>query len=114
MEVQEIKKKSPGKYPEEIKKQAIELFNASLPEYGTRVNTARHICKLLGIGTTETVLSWVRQTEIDDGLREGVSSDQAEEVRRLKREVAELKRANGILRAASAFFAAELDRPQNR
>jgi transposase len=114
MEVKGNRKKSPGKYPEEIKKQAIELFKSSLPEYGTRVNTARHICELLGIGTTETVLSWMRQAEIDGGEREGITSEQSDEVRRLKREVAELKRANGILRAASAFFAAELDRPQSR
>jgi transposase len=114
MEVNENKKKSPGKYPEEIRKQAIELFRSSLHEYGTRVKTAKHICDLLGIGTTETVLSWVRQSEVDGGVRDGMTSEQIEEVRRLKREVAELKRANGILRAASAFFAAELDRPQSR
>jgi transposase len=114
MERQGSKKRSPGKYPEEIKKQAIELFRSLLPEYGTRVNTARHICELLGIGTTETVLAWARQSEVDGGAREGVTSEQVEEVRRLKREVAELKRANGILRAASAFFAAELDRPQSK
>jgi transposase len=85
-----------------------------LHEYGTRVKTAKHICDLLGIGTTETVLSWVRQSEIDGGERDGMTSDQIEEIRRLKRENVELKRANGILRAASAFFAAELDRPQNK
>jgi transposase len=114
MEAQENKKKRPGKYPEEIRKQAIGLFKSSLHEYGTRVKTAKHICDLLGIGTTETVLSWVRQSEVDGGERDGMTSDQIEEIRRLKRENAELKRANGILRAASAFFAAELDRPQSR
>jgi transposase len=114
MEAKENKKKSPGKYPEEIRKQAIELFKSSLHEYGTRVKTAKHICDLLGVGTIETVLSWVRQSEVDGGERDGMTSDQIEEIRRLKRENAELKRANGILRAASAFFAAELDRPQSR
>jgi transposase len=114
MEAKENKKRSPGKYPREIRKQAIDLFESSLHEYGTRVKTAKHICDLLGIGTTETVLSWVRQSEVDGGERDGITSDQLDEIRRLKRENAELKRANGILRAASAFFAAELDRPQNR
>jgi transposase len=106
--------KKPGKYPDEIRKRAIEMFRSSLPEYGTRVKTAQHICELLGIGTTETVLSRVRQTEVDDGVREGVTSDEREEIRQLRRENAELKRANGILKAASAFFAAELDRPLSR
>ena len=52
------------------------------------------------------------QAEIDDGSRPGVSTEESGELKRLKRENAELKRANGILKAASAFFAAELDRPQ--
>jgi transposase len=106
--------KKPGKYPDEIGKRAIEMFRSSLPEYGTRVKTAQHICELLGIGTTETVLSRVRQTEVDDGVREGVTSDGREEIRQLRRENAEPKRANGILKAASAFFAAGLDRPLSR
>ena len=53
----------------------------------------------------------VRQAEIDDGARPGVTTEDSAEVKRLKRENAELKRANSILKAASAFFAAELDRP---
>jgi transposase len=72
----------------------------------------RAVSDLLGIGTTETVRKWVRQAEIDDGSRPGVSTEESAELKRLKRENAELKRANGILKAASAFFAAELDRPQ--
>jgi transposase len=61
--------------------------------------------------TAETVRKWVRRAEIDGGLRPGVTSEENAEIRRLKREVAELRRANEILKAASAFFAAELDRP---
>jgi transposase len=71
------------------------------------------VSELLGIGTTETVRKWVRRAEIDDGSRPGVSTEESAELRRLKRENLELKRANGILKAASAFFAAELDRPQH-
>jgi putative transposase len=104
MEAHENRKKSPGKYPEEIRKQAIDLFISSLHEYGTRVKTAKHICGLLGIGTTETVLSWVRQSEVDGGERDGLTSNQIGKIRRLKRENAELKRTNGIPRAASVFF----------
>jgi transposase len=72
------------------------------------------IAAKLGIGTTQTLRNWVRQAEVDAGARPGVSSAEAEEVKALRREVAELRRANEILKAASAFFAAELDRPHRR
>jgi transposase len=68
----------------------------------------------LGIGSTETLRKWVRRAEIDDGTRPGVTSEESAEIRRLKREVAELRRANEILKAASPFFAAELDRLPQR
>ncbi|OCF84127.1 transposase [Nocardia brasiliensis] len=70
------------------------------------------VAELLGVGTPETVRKWVRQAQIDTGARPGVTSDESDELRRLRRENAELKRANAILKSASAFFAAELDRPQ--
>ncbi len=66
----------------------------------------------LGIGSAETLRKWVRQAEVDIGTRPGVSSDESAELRKLRAEVRELRRANEILKAASAFFAAELDRPQ--
>jgi len=53
----------------------------------------------------------VRQAEVDHGTRVGVTTEESVELKRLKREIAELRRANSILKAASAFFAAELDRP---
>jgi transposase len=68
----------------------------------------------LGIGCAETLRIWVRQAEVDTGQRVGVSSEEQAEIKRLKREVAELRRANEILKAASVFFAAELDRPPRR
>lgn len=68
----------------------------------------------LGIGTAETVRTWVRKAEVDAGQRPGTTSDEAAEIRRLRAENAELRRANEILKAASAFFAAELDRPSKR
>ena len=69
------------------------------------------VAQLLGVKTPETVRQWVRQAQVDAGARAGVSTQESAEVRRLRRENAELKRANAILKAASAFFAAELDRP---
>ena len=65
----------------------------------------------LGIGAPQTLLNWVRKTQVDAGQRPGVTSEESAEIKRLRREVAELRRANEILKAASAFFAAELDRP---
>ncbi|WNM30238.1 hypothetical protein RKE30_07380 [Streptomyces sp. Li-HN-5-11] len=58
--------------------------------------------------------TWVRKAEVDAGQRPGVTSDEAAEIMRLKAGNAELLRANEILKAASAFFAAELDRPSKR
>jgi transposase len=69
---------------------------------------------MLGIGTPETLRTWIRRDEVDAGKRPGVTSEIAAENKRLRREVAELRRANEILKAASAFFAAELDRPAKR
>jgi transposase len=60
------------------------------------------------------VRKWVRQAEVDTGQRPGTTSDESAELKRLRRENAELRRANEILKAASAFFAAELDRPSPR
>jgi transposase len=70
------------------------------------------VAQRLGIGTAETLRKWVRQAQVDAGSRPGVTSEESAELRRLRRENAELRRANEILKAASAFFAAELDRPQ--
>jgi transposase len=69
------------------------------------------VARLLGVGTAETVRKWFRQAEVDAGTRPGTTTDESAELKRLRRENAELRRANAILKTASAFFAAELDRP---
>ncbi len=63
----------------------------------------------LGYGV-ESVRSWVRQADIDDGVKPGVASDAVAEVQRLEQELREMKRANEILKRAASFFGAELDR----
>ena len=68
----------------------------------------RRVSELLGIGTPETVRTGCQQAEVDAGARPGVASEDSSELKRLKRENAELEGANAILRSASAFFAAEL------
>jgi transposase len=70
------------------------------------------VAKRLGIGSAETLRKWVRQAEIDAGSRSGVTGQESADLRKLRAEVRELRRANEILKAASVFFAAELDRPQ--
>lgn len=76
----------------------------------TRTGALRRVGEQLGINP-ETLRNWVAQTEIDEGHRPGVTTDEAKRIAELEREVKELRRANEILRTASAFFAAaELDR----
>jgi transposase len=70
----------------------------------------KRVADQLGVGV-ETLRGWVKQAEIDAGVKPGVTSAEAERVRQLEQENRELRRANEILRRASAFFAAELDRP---
>jgi transposase-like protein len=67
----------------------------------------------LGYGT-ESVRSWVRQADIDEGRTVGTTTGDAARIKALEQEVKELRRTNAILKSASAFFAAELDRPQKR
>jgi transposase len=63
--------------------------------------------------TAETVRKWVRRVEIDEGRKPGLTTDERERLKQLERENRELRRANEILKAASAFFAAELDGPRS-
>ena len=79
-------------------------------ELGTDYGTVQRVADQLGYGV-ESVRAWVRQADVDEGTRSGVSSEEAARVKALEQEVKELRRANAILKSASAFFAAELDRP---
>jgi transposase len=106
--------KKPKEYPREIRTQAVDLYNKCRDEYSSNMKAARHIADLLGIGSPDSIISWVKQNQADKGLRDGLNTEEKEEICRLRRENAELRRTNGILRAASAFFAAKLDRPQSR
>jgi transposase len=99
-------------YPPELRERAVRMVAQVRPEYPSDWPAICAVAEKLGIGTAETLRKWVRQAEVDAGTRPGISSEESAEIRRLKRENAELRRANEILKAASAFFAAELDRPQ--
>jgi transposase len=69
------------------------------------------VARLLGVGSAETVRTWVRRSEIEASSHAATTNEGATELNQLRRENAELRRANAILRAASGFFVAELDRP---
>jgi transposase len=100
-----------SKYPPELRERAVRMVAEVRASYGSQWAAIEGVAVKLGIGTVETLRIWVRQAEVDSGQRVGVSSEEHAEIKRLKREVAELRRANEILKAASIFFAAELDRP---
>jgi transposase len=99
-------------YPPELRERAVRLVAEVRPEYPSDWPAICAVASRLGIGSAETLRKWVRQAEVDAGTRPGVTSEESAEMRKLRAEVRELRRANEILKAASAFFAAELDRPQ--
>ena len=99
------------RYPPELKQRAVRMVAEVRADHDSEWAAMTKVSELLGVGTPETIRKWVRQGEIDAGSRSETTSEESSEVKRLKREVAELRRANAILKAASAFFAAELDRP---
>ena len=100
------------RYPPELKERAVRMVAEVRADEESEWAAMTRVSELLGVGTAETVRKWVRRAEVDRGARPGTTSEESAEVKRLKREVAELRRANAILRSASVFFAAELDRPQ--
>jgi transposase len=100
-------------YPPELRERAVRMVAEVRPGYPSDWPAICAVAAKLGIGSAETLRKWVRQAEVDDGKRPGVSSEESAELRKLRAEVRELRRANEILKAASAFFAAELDRPQS-
>jgi transposase len=100
------------RYPQELKDRAVRLVFESRDQYESEWAAIQSIATKLGIGSTETLRKWVRRAEVDAGERPGVTTQESAEVRKLRAEVRELRRANEILKAAAGFFAAELDRPQ--
>ena len=98
-------------YPRELRERAIALVCEVRSEYPSEYAAIEAVAKKLAIGTPETLRKWIRQDEIDGGVRSGVTTQESADLRKLRAENRELRRANEILKAASVFFAAELDRP---
>jgi transposase-like protein len=100
----------PNKFSPEVRERAVRMVFEHREEYDSEWSAMRSIATKIGC-TAETLRSWVRQAERDTGRRPGLTTAERERLKELERENRELKRANDILRKASAFFAqAELDR----
>jgi|TARA_B110000116_G_scaffold124418_1_gene107879 transposase len=106
-------KKRVGRYPVEVRERAVRMVREHEHEYPSQWKAIESISKKLGINY-ETLRVWVRRAETDDGERPGLTTDERAEMKRLAKENKELKRANEILKAASAFFGAELDRQSQK
>jgi len=99
-----------SKYPQELRERAVRMVFEHAPEHPSQWATIRSVAAKLDC-TTECLRRWGRQAERDAGQRPGLTTGEQQRIKDLERENRELKRANDILRTASAFFAqAELDR----
>ena len=99
----------PGRYPQELRERAVRLVFEHQDEHASQWAAICSIAPKFGM-SAETLRKWVRRAETDDGLRPGLTSDEREELRRLRRENRRLQQEREILKAAAAFFARETDR----
>ncbi|MFY9264542.1 MAG: transposase [Solirubrobacterales bacterium] len=97
-----------SRYPAEVRERAIALVLEHKGEYRSEWAAMESISAKFGM-RAETLRTWVRQAERDNGIRPGPTTGELERIKELERENRELRRANEILKAASAFFARELD-----
>jgi len=98
------------RYQPAEKENAVRLVRLRREETGESHGSVKAVADQLGFGV-ESVRAWVKQADIDDGVKPGTTTADAERIKQLEQELKEVRRANAILRSASAFFAAELDRP---
>lgn len=98
----------PGRYPVEVRERAVRLVREHEDEYPSQWAAITSIATKCGM-TPETLRKWVRLAEVDSGARPGLTTEERQRLQTLERENRELRRANEILKAASAFFARELD-----
>lgn len=101
---------APRKYPDELRERATRMAVEARRDPAAAVGAIKRIADQLGVHP-EALRTWVKQAEVDAGDRPGTTTSDAERIAQLERENRELRRANAILKSASAFFAAELDRP---
>jgi len=94
-----------SEYPPELRERAVRMVAEVRESYPSEWAAINAVASKLGVGTAETLRKWVRQAQVDGGARAGTTSEESAELKRLRRENAEQRRANEILKAASAFFA---------
>ena len=100
----------PSRYSPEVRERAVRMVREHQGEHDSQWAAIRSIAEKIGC-TSETLRKWVRQAERDRGQRPGLTTEERERLKQQEREIRELRRANEILRKASAYFAqAELDR----
>jgi transposase len=102
-----------GRYPAELRERAVRMVFEHQDEYPSQWKAICSIADKLDVNH-ESLRVWVRRAEVDDGRRPGLTTDERARKRELERENKELRRANDILKAASAFFGAELDRQSKK
>jgi transposase len=110
---QGARKSTSRRYSVEEKAAAVRMVCSLRAETGSSQGTVGRVARQLGYGA-ESVRAWVRQADIDEGVRPGVRREESDRVKELEQENRELRRANEILRRAASFFGAELDRQQRR
>lgn len=101
------------KYSLEMRERALRMLAESRPDHPTAMSAIRHVAGMLGM-SPETLRLWQRRYEVDAGVKPGITTEAAAEIKKLQKEVSELRKANEILKAPSTFFAKELDRPSTR
>ena len=101
------------RYPKELRQRAVRHVLDARDDAGGRRGVCRRVGQQFGV-PPDTLRGWVQRAEINEGARPGTATDEHARLVALEREVRELRRANAILNAGSAFFAAEPGRPQNR
>jgi transposase len=107
---------APRKYNDEMRDRAVRLVQDMVTDEELQLSVTAACTRVgeqLGINR-DTLRGWVKQVQVDQGSRPGMSTGDRQRLARLEKENRELRRANAILKTASAFFAAELDRPQQR
>jgi transposase len=104
---------APRKYPQELRDRAVRMVFEVRQQTGERMGAIARVADQLGVNR-ETLRTWVKQAEVDAGQRPGVPTAERQRIAELERENRELRRANDILKAASAYFAAQLDHPRTR
>ncbi len=96
------------RYPVELRERAVRLVRENRDQYSSEWAAITSIAAKCGT-SAETLRKWIRRGQVDSGVRQGVTTDERERLRELERENRELRRVNEILKAASVFFARELD-----